>query len=229
MNNRQESKLRMYKGTHRVLHTNKTLVDSIPALAREAANFEVVIAEIEGEHKKQAIDSKGITVSRDQVREDLTEDANMMAGALFSYAKHKGDADLCQRTNVYPSTLMRSSQADFIRITSEIAGECQKAGASLSDYGPSADAIAKYVSRVELYKQMSTMPRNAKVEKVTATSNLDELFRKCDDILLNHIDTLVVQFKKTAPNFFKDYDNARIIVDQGNRKDKDKKKETPAV
>jgi hypothetical protein len=67
------------------------------------------------------------------------------------------------------------------------------------------------------------------VEKVTATSNLDELFRKCDDILLNHIDTLVVQFKKTAPNFFKDYDNARIIVDQGNRKDKDKKKETPAV
>lgn len=222
MNNRQESKLRMYKEAALVLKNYKNEVDSIQAFAREAANLNLGITEIEAVHKKQAIDSKGVTISRNQFREDLAEEANIMAGALFSYGTHKSNADLCQRTNVYPSMLMKCSQADFIRITSEIAAECVKAGADLAGYGPTADSIAHYVARVEEYKQHAVVPRNAIVEKSTATSNLEELFQKCDDILYNHLDVLVLQFKKTNLTFFKDYDSARIIQDHGTRSVKTK-------
>lgn len=229
MNNRQESKLRMYRLCDRVLKAYKQDVDTVAALAREAAHLDTTITEIDTIHKKQSVDSKGVTVSRNQLREEVAESANMMAGALFSYGTHKGDADLCQRTNVYPSILMKASQAEFIRITSEIASECEKAGANLAEYGISAEAITQYASKVEEYKKISTAPRNSKVEKSTATSQLEELFQKCDDILLNHIDVLVLQFKKAASQLYNDYNNARIIEDHGSRKPKDKKSEAPAA
>ncbi len=230
MNNRQESKLRMYRETDMVLDNNKSSAASIPALAKEAANLKSVIALIDELHPQQAIDTKGVTTSKNQLREDITENVNTIAGALFSYGTHKNDNDLCQRVNVYPSTLLRASIADFNRICSEIVTECDKAGAGLSDYGITAEMVTGLKSRLSEFKSASVLPRNARVEISTATSNLEELFAKADDILLNHIDVLMLQFKASDPEFYKNYSSARIIEDRGSRKPKDKKaKEAPAA
>lgn len=229
MNNRQESKSRMYRESDLVLTKNKPLVDSIVALAREAANLKLVITEIDDLHPKQATDTKGVTISKNQLKEEISETVTTVAGALFSYGTFKNDADLCQRVNVYPTMLQRATIADFIRICSEILAECDKAGTGLNDYGISAEMVTGLKTKFSEFKAASVLPRNAVVEKSTATSNLEALFNKADDILLNHIDLLMLQFKKSAPNFYNDYNNARIIEDRGSRKPKDKKSETPAA
>lgn len=221
MTNRQEVKLRMYHVVLGVLDNNKSLVERVEMLAKEAANLRLTVKNIEEEHPKQAVDTKGVTQSIHNQREELGETANILAGALYSYGAHLGNTDLCERMNIYPSTLQRATLADFKRICSEVLSEAEKAGEALLKYGIEANTIVEFKGDLEKYGTEASQPRQSQVEKSTATLTLEELFTRADDILFNHIDGLVLPFKRTNVEFYLDYQNARVIVDRGSRAKKD--------
>lgn len=46
-----------------------------------------------------------------------------------------------------------------------------------------------------------------------ATKQLSELFPQLNELLRDRVDRLMVQYKESAPEFFKEYQSARVIVD----------------
>lgn len=217
MTNKQESLLKMFREVIRIFLKYAQAVKSIAALDREAKNLESVTAEIDEIHPRQAVDGKGVTQSKNQLRESLELEAAIMAGALFSYGTHKGDADLCQRMNFTERTLERMTVADFIKFINMVKIELDKAGTAIAEYGPSTDEITQYGAKVEKFKKESTAPRNVVVEKSTATTELEDAFTRGNNILKNHTDNLMLKFKLSNTAFFNDYTSARIIEDRGSR------------
>ena len=45
-------------------------------------------------------------------------------------------------------------------------------------------------------------------------ARVDEAFDRADGIVNNGLDNLMLQFEDTHPDFFRDYTNARIIIDR---------------
>ena len=54
---------------------------------------------------------------------------------------------------------------------------------------------------------------NAPVFMTEATKQLSELLPQLNELLRDRVDRLVVQFKESAPEFFNEYQSARVIVD----------------
>ena len=56
-------------------------------------------------------------------------------------------------------------------------------------------------------------PRHAITSGATVTAQVEEEFAAADKLLNEGLDKLIVQFQATAPQFYADYTNARVIVD----------------
>ncbi len=59
------------------------------------------------------------------------------------------------------------------------------------------------------------LPRVATVKLSTTTGAIKRQFKAIDDLLARVLDRLIVQFKTSAPDFFSDYQAARVIADRG--------------
>jgi hypothetical protein len=215
MTNRQEVKLRMFNTVILVLLKFLEVIKLIPALYREFLNFQEKVKAIEALHPVQAADNKGITEAKNIERDDVAEMANILSGALYSYGTHKKDAELYEKMSLEPSAFSRANLADFIKLCNTILTECEKAGAALEDYGVSAETISGFKTSFESFKSNAVKPRGAIVEKSTATSTLEELFSDAEGILVNHIDSLILPFKLTNAQLYKEYQSARILEDRG--------------
>ncbi len=217
MNNKQEAQLRMFREVDLILNKYKTDVDTIAAMAREAANFNGYLSKIDAEHPRQAVDGKGVTRSKNQMKRLLISRISLFSGALSSYGKHQKNADLVQRMDVSKYNLDRASIANLIKFLNETVSEFKIYSSSMADYGITPEMVTSIEAEVASFKTMSTMPRNVRVEKSTATSNLAEFFDGCNSTLKDHLDKFIPQFEDKNPAFYKDYNNARIIEDRGSR------------
>lgn len=226
MTNRQEAKLKMYNEAHAVLERYKADVESNVVLKEEVAKFKTGIDRIEALHPRQEVDNKGITTSKDDLREDMVEQALVLAGILFSYGTHNNNADLCERMDLYPTDLNRASIPKFKKMCTEILTECENAGDKIVKYGGTPELIGKFKEDTDIFKKASTNPRDAVVGVSAATISMADLFAIQEETLNNHIDLLMLQFLKKNPTFFNEYQHARIVQDHGSRSKKNAKDTT---
>jgi hypothetical protein len=87
----------------------------------------------------------------------------------------------------------------------------------LIDYGVTAAILTEFEAKKESFKDVIVSPRSARVIKKAARVRLRELIKATDDLLKNRLDPMMVQFKTTHPDFYREYFNARIILDIGSR------------
>lgn len=85
---------------------------------------------------------------------------------------------------------------------------------ALADYGLNAAKLSAFENRIDTYASIAEAPRSSIAARKTLTAQIAEEVEKTDDLLKSVLDRLLQQFKTTHPNFFRDYFNARIIVDR---------------
>lgn len=188
-------------------------VKSIPALARKVARFEEIYNQIEQTHPIQASDRKGITNSKNLVREDVTLLGLTLAGALHSYADETGNADLAQRMNLTATSFNRLPVENFKAFCLEIVNEARKHGDKLADYGANTESIEQFATASTTFKEAAKEPRNAVVKISNATMSLADMFNEMEAIMASHFDKLIVGFQTKNPNFYREYTSAKIIED----------------
>lgn len=65
------------------------------------------------------------------------------------------------------------------------------------------------------FEQSIASPRVSVTSRKNATNDISKLFTNCDNTIKNKMDKLVEKFKLSNPDFYKQYHDARIIVDHG--------------
>lgn len=213
MNTIQKSKHKRNGIVISVLNRYETEVKSIPALARQAARFEEIYNKIEETHPIQASDRKGITTSKNLVREDVTLLGLILAGSLHSYADETGNAELAQRMNLTATSFNRLPVENFKAFCLEIVNEARKYGDKLTDYGSNSESIEQFATASANFKEAAKEPRNAVVKISNATMSLADMFNEMEAIMASHFDKLIVAFQSKNANFYREYIAAKIIED----------------
>lgn len=225
MTSDQINKLNMYEAVQAFVAGTQSTWTSIAAIGTSKQEFDNKIAAIRTERQKQEKDASGLVTERKLIRETLTRQTLKVSGALLAYASATGNAELMAVADYSPSNLSQSRNNIFYDKARLIYEAASPLATQLADYNLAAADLTQLQTMLGQFLTAIPKRRNATATSKSATAAIRALFKETDLLLKNKLDMLMLSFRISNPDFYANYQNARIIVDLGAGK---KPKETPA-
>jgi hypothetical protein len=205
-----DSQLAMFKGTYEVLIANKEKTDTISAMNENIEALGGSISAIESYRQAQLERMKGPSQERTDTEEKLILMLLPAGSAMYSYGKKIGDSELCVRTNHSESQLRSMRQADLLDTSKLYVKLAKERAAGLSPYGLSAAKIAALEAQVEAYATALKKRHSITAEAAGFQKAFSVHFAQGNEVLRNHLDKLMEQFRESDPVFYRTYRKARV-------------------
>lgn len=213
MTDRQENKLSMYATVIQVCNANNAAWSGLTAFANAFTNFSNATQAISDTRITQETITTGIAQDKTALRERMATLAQRVGSAVAAYASVTSNNELRNKVNYTFTDLLRTRDtisADRCRV---IYTEANAVVADLTDYGVDATMLTELDAAITAYSAIIVSPRTAISIRKTSTAELKALFKQADDVLKNQMDLLAKMFMDSAPTFYSNYLNARVIVD----------------
>lgn len=208
----KSNKLRSYKALAVVLETHEPVWSVLPAFGKAVTEFNEFIDDI----NKQALiqsDSEQASEEKLFVLRALGVAAYEVSGAVQAYAVEMSDLALEARVNYSLSSIVLGKEDQVLSRCWSIHAVATERLAVLADNGITAAKLTALKKKIEAFETVQPKPRNRVSKGSAATEALDILFRDASRLLRKRLDKLVLQFKSSAPEFVKEYETARVVVD----------------
>lgn len=215
MNQYQENRLSMAYATRQVLDQNSSTWNAIPALVTAKNELDANIKSIEDCLALQLRDITGHTEAKAVAKEEMGAQTVLVAGGVMAWAVATGDEGLAEEMNIFPSELNKYRDSAVAQRCQHVADSANAHIASLADYGVTAADVTALQTRIDAYLVLVQQPRNVITARKGATSEIGLLVRDTQKLLTRRLDMLMRRFVVSAPEFYRQYTNARIIIDRG--------------
>ncbi len=212
MNANQSNKLRAYQAVQAVLDEHETTWQTLPAFATGVEEFDALIPEINELVQTQA-SRAGATNEKAYALEALGNAAHEVTAAVLAYAVKTGDHELSGRVDFSRSDITAGRESVVVARCRDILAAATANVDSLADYGVNQAKLNAFKKKIDAFEAVQAKPRQKIATSSAATKTLPERFGQADVILGKRLDSLVVQFKDSAPDFYGAYRTARSIVD----------------
>lgn len=217
MTKRQENRLSMARAVQDILQQHAGIVSTIPAFAAAELELGQLIAGIGSLVQVQVKKTTGVSQDKQQVEAKAIRAAVKLAGAAKSYALAIQNNTLLDAVSYSATELGRMRDATLVSVLGTIRNKVSPVMAELASYGVSAADLTALEAAITAYDAIVVTPRTNATERVWATDQLDNLFKKLDTIL-KQMDGIAQLKKETEPEFFIMYSSARKIVDNTGRR-----------
>jgi phosphate uptake regulator len=217
MTDNQENKLSMYEAVNTVMDKNSTIWTPLLVASDLSTKVKSIIVKIQDLRQVQALDTKGITVNKSVVREQLTTATLKLSNALAAYASLNNNYELLGEVNYTPSALNKSRDNILFDIATIIQNKAKLYETELADFLIKPEDITGQQTLIDQYIEAIPEKRVAVTASKTSTTDLKAQFREMDTLLKENLDRVILLFKSTNPDFVQQYFNARIIIDLGHR------------
>lgn len=215
MNQYGENRLSMMYATRQVLDQNSSIWNTVPAVATVKGEFDANIASIEGSLALQLKDITGHTEAKYVALKEMVKPTVRVAGGVMAWAEATGDEGLAEEMNIFASELLKYRDSAVAQRCQGVRNAANTNVASLVDYGVTAAEITELQQRIDAYLVLVQQPRNVVIARKGATSEIGLLVRDTQKLLTRRMDMLMRRFVVSAPEFYRQYTNARIIIDRG--------------
>jgi len=205
----------MYLAVQQVCHAFSGVWSLIAAFVQAFAGFESGISKINTAIETQEKDVTGVSENKKKLKLKLVDKAIEIAGALLAFASDSDNKELKSGVNISRSELENAADSSALNHCRFIFNQAASLQATLADYGLKASDISEFQALISGFEKSIASPRIAITSRKSATNDLVGLFANCDDILKNKMDKLIEKFKVSNPDFYKQYFDARIIIERG--------------
>ncbi|GET33223.1 hypothetical protein PbJCM13498_20860 [Prolixibacter bellariivorans] len=213
MNTNQNKHLRMYLNTQAALdnHTNKW--NTLPIMVAKKNEYDELIQRIIGQNEKTNPASKGVTESKEMVRNGLIGKAVSLSGTMQAFAAVNDDPALAEKVTLNKSDLTRCRETDVEAMVVPLITEARNHIEALADYQVTEDMILEIETSLDNFMALIGQPRTIRNKAFVAKTVLSDLFDQADDLLKNQLDKLMIRYSITDNDFYEEYTRARVIVD----------------
>jgi len=215
MTGKQKNKLRMFKATEKICVNHTVTWTPITAFGAAFVLFQNGIVEIDHLQVKQEADLKGITENKNNKESVLINSSLTISKPMAAFANVTNDPQLRQEVDYSLGDLQKSSDSDLEARCTLIKERAAAHAAALVPYGVTAGMLTALDTALTDYHAVISGPRSAEAVKKQQTAEIELLIKETDHILKGQLDQLIVLFESSAPEFYGEYKNARIIVDLG--------------
>ncbi|MBI5382970.1 MAG: hypothetical protein HZA31_13815 [Opitutae bacterium] len=210
----QDNKLSMYRAVLALFNNNPTMVSALPALGVKVASFQRVVGKISPLATSQAQPTCGAVIDKNKALTEMADAALLIAGAALSYATENKLGELAAKVRVKPSDFSYGRQQDRVTLAQQIHDAANSVASLLVDYNIKSEDIDALQTKIGLAVSALSGPRGVATVKRAATAQLSAVFKEADAFLTDELDPLLVPFKKSQPEFYAQYQAARVIVDR---------------
>jgi hypothetical protein len=212
MTSQQENALSMYYTVRELCQQQSAIWQTNKPFKTVFELFVGKLPQIEQYRNTQSVNLTGIAQAKTDKRAELSELAYFVANRVQSYALATNNQELLAKVNYSRSTFNRYRDTDLLALCNTIYEQAQTNLAQLADYSVDSALMNELQTTIQAYQDQLAKPRTSKNTAKTATDNLGELFKTTNELLRERLDRDVEIFKRTAPDFYKQYFNARRIV-----------------
>jgi hypothetical protein len=210
------NKLSMYQSVNVILlkPEYQTLWASIPGFVRLQAAFKIEVDLIAQSSGKYGRRKTGVAEDKDAARKAMCKKALVVAGGVAAYAYQAENRELFTRVDTKLSILMGGRGKDSRDKCSDILTAATENLAHLAEFEVTQEDLDELKGLIDDYDELAPQPQLVK-GKIKGTGQMIEAaFDRADGILTNALDNLMLRFEKPQPAFFRDYMNARTIIDR---------------
>lgn len=218
MDKNQKSKQKMSNSIDNVFDNYQEEVDKDQGLKDAVAEFDQLKDEINTNAENQLIDIRGKTEKKYMLEQSLIDFTIDLQGRIMSLAAKIKDPDLyniANRTrtelNKFNDDVLYFHAQNLVKLAKEHKDE-------LVPYGVDDKMIEEYGKEAQAYINYCQIPHDAIQLRKKATENLNRLFPQLMNFLTHVLDANMLRYYKTNPDFYKDYFNARMLVDGATHK-----------
>lgn len=208
----------MYVAVLETCRRHETEWSSNPKFASAVGDLETALNEINAVALSQSIKTLGISSYKTQKLGYLYAALEEVHSAFRALASETDDPGLMVRNDFPPSTFRRMN---MVRLKTHIAGvgeDLISAGNTLEPYGIDSTRLGEILQLIDESTIIISTPRSAIIERKTLTKTLDTKTAGIDRLIKDRMDNIVRLLKRSLPEFFDEYFNARLIIQNGVRK-----------
>jgi hypothetical protein len=184
-----------------------------PALAVKHASLKAMMDNIHALALQQVVPLAGVRVDRDRVFEVVGDAAEVVGGAVLSYANAHRLGDLTARVRFALDRLRRARIFHRVQVAQQIHDAAHGVVDQLVDYSVTAATLTDLQTKVTAAMALLDATRTAVVSRTVATQGLARAFDAFEALLKDELDPLINSLKRTIPEAHARYRSARRIVD----------------
>jgi hypothetical protein len=219
MKAKQEDKLSMYYAVQKVCSANVGVWNVLPAFATTFANFERYVAMLKKALETQGRDITGVSQDKDVLENSMIDKALEVADCIYAYATEIADFSIRSKVDFTRSFLKQSRDSFALQHCQLIHSEAKLLVGSLGDYGVTDVELNDLQAKINAFALILAGPRTAITERKGATENVDKIVKEVDTILKDKLDKLIIKFRVSSLDFYRQYFDARKIVSVGSRRE----------
>jgi hypothetical protein len=171
------------------------------------------LSEIEDVNAKQKITSAGATKKKTKIRKELDNLSNVFLGSFRSYARQIDDVQLYEKYDLTITEIRKVKDTEVIGESKSIIAFATEHLKELKDFGTTQKMVDEYKLIATNFREVLALPQIIIAERRTLTQKLKDLFKQLDEMLNEDLDNYMMQFITKNPDFYSDYENARVIYD----------------
>jgi len=209
MDKRQISTL---NATRNVLVVLERWKDSLPEAALECQQELAELADTIAQNGRQQKSRHGLAAQKAQCKNELSDAAVTLAGALCSYGTSIEDERLVAACRSSRTKLISGPDTQVVARCSDLHDEATEVLDELAKFKVTAASLKAFKAKIEAFDAAQPGPRDGIARSAAATRRLPKLFRKVRVLLTRRLDPLVAPFKESEPALFNEYSVARKIV-----------------
>lgn len=213
MNTKQSNKLASYGVVEALLKATPE-INGVTGLPEKLEVLSAKVAEINSLATTQTQPFRASAVARDQLLDQMADDAVEIAGLITTLARDTKMPTLAEAVEVGRSSFRRARRSHRRWFAQRVLDTAQSVLPQLAAYGVTAETLDAFKARIDAAAAGTHAARGAAVDKAAATRRLVELFAEVDELLDDKIDRLVFRLRKMLPDFNARYETAREIVDR---------------
>jgi len=213
MTRRQEAYNSMAYKVIEVMTRHSDVWKSNKAISKVVEKIIGLLAELEKVNANQQITSAGATKKKSQIRKELDKLTNVFLGSFRSYARSINDVQLYEKYDLSMTEIKDVKDTEVIGESQAVAEFATSNLKDLKDFGTTQETIDEYKLVATNFRKILAVPQSIIAERKTLTQKLKDLFKQLDEYLTEDLDNYLMQFITKNPDFYSDYENARVIYD----------------
>jgi len=214
MTSQQEDRLSMYLTFKDYQAPHTSITDGLPNYLENSNIFLDTIPQIQSIWEQQKLSKKGVTNSKNQLKETLIVITADYARKLGAFAKFTNNAKLAQEVKFSEGKLRQVADTAVKNYGQIVYDLARPLVGSLTQYGITDETQAALADAITAYNDSIGKPGAERSEGTQITKQLATLFKTADTALEN-MDAAVEIVRLTEVNFYNGYKSARKIIETG--------------
>lgn len=217
MNNRNENQITMFKAVFALCQANLAIIIANAGLNNIYVQFSALLTNMLPTLQAQILNRKGVTINKKDTRAKLVAAIEEAGGIIMSHFDSNHNNDIFVQANVSLSKLKTMRDMKLIVHANTIRDLLEEHQVALLPFGVDAAYIAAYDLLLDDYDSIVTAPTAASNARKTATLQLTAKVKEVSNFLRKDLDKAMLVIKRSEPDFYITYLNARNIIDLGIR------------